>query len=171
MKIILLLNRIHIRKDFSSHVEQYTANRRILVKNVGLFDKLKGSKPLELTPKSALALSAISLIASDGVIDEAELMDLAKIMRGDRNAVNNALEILRTTPLKETMTMVANCLNEKQKITTLAILADLAMADGILASEEQKILQQFMEKFGISEPTLKPIIDVIALKNDFSVFS
>jgi uncharacterized tellurite resistance protein B-like protein len=67
--------------------------------------------------------------------------------------------------------MVANCLNEKQKITTLAILADLAMADGILAGEEQKILQQFMEKFGVSESSLKPIIEVIALKNDFSVFS
>jgi uncharacterized tellurite resistance protein B-like protein len=138
---------------------------------MGLFDKLKGSKPLELTPKSALALSAISLIAADGVIDEAELMELAKIVRGDRNAVNNALQVLRTTPLPDTITMVASCLNEKQRITTLAILADLAMADGILAEDEQKILQQFMEKFGIPEATLKPIIDVIALKNDFSVFS
>jgi uncharacterized tellurite resistance protein B-like protein len=138
---------------------------------MGLFDKLKGSKPVELTPKSALALSAISLIAADGVIDEAELMELAKIVRGDRNAVNNALQVLRTTPLPDTITMVASCLNEKQRITTLAILADLAMADGILAEDEQKILQQFMEKFGIPEATLKPIIDVIALKNDFSVFS
>jgi uncharacterized tellurite resistance protein B-like protein len=138
---------------------------------MGLFDKLKGSKTVELTPKSALALSAITLIAADGVIDEAELMDLAKIVRGDRNAVNSALEVLRTTQFPETITMVANCLNEKQKITTLAILADLAMSDGILASEEQKILQQFMEKFGVSEAAMKPIIDVIGLKNDFSVFS
>lgn len=138
---------------------------------MGLFDKLKGSKPVELTPKSALALSAISLIASDGVIEEAELIELEKIVRGDRNAVENALEVLRTTPLQETMTIIANRLNEKQKITTLAILADLAMADGTLASGEQKILQQFTEKFGVSEATLKPIIDVIALKNDLSVFS
>jgi uncharacterized tellurite resistance protein B-like protein len=138
---------------------------------MGLFDKLKGSKPVELTPKSALALSAISLIAADGVIDEAELMDLAKIVRGDRNAVNAALSVLRTTSLPDVMMLVANCLNEKQKITTLAILADLAMADGTLAGEEQKILQQFMEKFGVSEATLKPIIEVIGLKNDVSVFS
>jgi len=138
---------------------------------MGLFDKLKGSKPVELTPKSALALSAITLIAADGVIDEAELMDLAKIVRGDRNAVNTALSVLRTTPLPDSITLVANCLNDKQKITTLAILTDLAMADGALATEEQKILQQYMEKFGVSEATLKPIIDVIAVKNDFSVFS
>ncbi len=138
---------------------------------MGLFDKLKGSKPVELTPKSALALSAITLIAADGVIDEAELTDLAKIVRGDHNAVNIALSILRTTPLPESMNLVANCMNEKQRIATLAILTDLAMADGTLAGEEQKILQQFMEKFGVSESTLKPIVDVIALKNDFSVFS
>jgi hypothetical protein len=138
---------------------------------MGLFDKLKGSKPIELTPKTALALSAISLIAADGMIDEAELMDLAKIVRGDRNAINTALQVLRTTPPAEAMTLVANCLNEKQKLTTLAILADLAMADGILAREEQKILQQFMETFGISEAALKPVIEAIALKNDFSVFS
>jgi hypothetical protein len=45
------------------------------------------------------------------------------------------------------------------------------MADGILAGNEQKILQQYMEKFGISETAIKPVIDAIALKNDFSVFS
>jgi uncharacterized tellurite resistance protein B-like protein len=138
---------------------------------MGLFDKLKGSKPVELNPKSALALSAISLIAADGVIDEAELTDLAKIVRGDHTAVNAALSVLRSTTLPETIHLVANCLNEKQKIATLAILTDLAMSDGTLAREEQQILQQFMETFGVSESTLKPIIDVIALKNDFSVFS
>ena len=138
---------------------------------MGLFDKLKGSKPIELNPKSALALSAITLIASDGVIDEAELNDLAKIVRGDRNAVNTALQVLRSTSLADAMTMVTNRLNDKQKIATIAILADLAMSDGSLVGEEQKILQQYVEKFGISEAMLKPIIEAIALKNDFSVFS
>jgi uncharacterized tellurite resistance protein B-like protein len=56
-------------------------------------------------------------------------------------------------------------------MAAMAILLDLAMADGILAGNEQKILQQYMEKFGISEAAIKPVIDAIALKNDFSVFS
>ena len=50
---------------------------------MGIFDRLSG-KPAELNPKSALVLSAITIIAADGVIDEAELNDLAKIVRGDR---------------------------------------------------------------------------------------
>ena len=45
------------------------------------------------------------------------------------------------------------------------------MSDGVLAAQEQKILQMYMEKFGITEDALKPIVDTIAIKNDFSIFS
>jgi len=138
---------------------------------MGLFDKLKGSKAVELNPKSALVLSAITVIASDGVIDEAEMMDLAKIARGDRNAVDTAVKILQGITLPEAVDLVAKALNDQQRIATMAILTDLAMSDGVLAGNEQKILQLYMEKFGITETVLKPIIDAIAIKNDFSVFS
>ncbi|HNY88545.1 MAG TPA: tellurite resistance TerB family protein [Methanoregulaceae archaeon] len=138
---------------------------------MGIFDKLKGSKTIQLTPKSALVAAAISVIASDGVLDEAELRDLAKIARGDKSAVNDAVQVLEGNSIQETMDLVAKCLNEKQRMAAMAILLDLAMADGILAGNEQKILQQYMEKFGISETAIKPLIDTIALKNDFSVFS
>jgi len=138
---------------------------------MGLFDKLTGSKSVTLTPASALVAAAVTVIASDGVIDEQELFDLQKIVRGDRNTVETALKFIQGTPIPETVEKVAGVLNEKQRLTTMAILLDLAMADGILAGNEQKILQMYMEKFGISEQTLKPVIDAIALKNDFSVFS
>ena len=141
------------------------------VNRMGLFDKLKGSKAVELNPKSALVLSAITVIASDGVIDEAEMMDLAKIARGDRNAVDTAVKILQGITLPEAVDLVAKALNDQQRIATMAILTDLAMSDGILAGNEQKILQLYMEKFGITETALKPIVDAIAIKNDFSVFS
>ncbi|MDD1706167.1 MAG: TerB family tellurite resistance protein [Methanoregulaceae archaeon] len=138
---------------------------------MGIFDKLRGSKNIQLTPKSALITAAITVIASDGVLDEAELGDLAKIARGDKNAVNDAVQVLQGNSISECMELIANCLNEKQRMAAMAILLDLAMADGILAGNEQKILQQYMEKFGISETAIKPVIDAIALKNDFSVFS
>ncbi|HPX72448.1 MAG: Tellurite resistance protein TerB [Euryarchaeota archaeon ADurb.BinA087] len=138
---------------------------------MGIFDKLKGSKTIQLTPKSALVAAAISVIASDGVLDEAELGDLAKIARGDKSAVNDAVQVLENNSIQETMDLVAKCLNEKQRMAAMVILLDLSMADGILAGNEQKILQQYMEKFGISETAIKPLIDTIALKNDFSIFS
>jgi len=138
---------------------------------MGLFDKLKGSRTVELNPKSALVLSAITVIASDGVIDEAEMMDLAKIARGDRNAVNTAVRVLEGITIPEAVDLVAQTLNDQQRMAAMAILTDLAMSDGVLAGNEQKILQMYMEKFGITEDALKPIVDTIAIKNDFSIFS
>ena len=138
---------------------------------MGLFDKLKGSRTVELNPKSALVLSAITVIASDGVIDEAEMMDLAKIARGARNAVNTAVRVLEGITIPEAVDLVAQTLNDQQRMAAMAILTDLAMSDGVLAAQEQKILQMYMEKFGITEDALKPIVDTIAIKNDFSIFS
>jgi uncharacterized tellurite resistance protein B-like protein len=137
---------------------------------MGIFDKLTG-KTATLTPKSALVLSAITVIAADGVIDEAELNDLAKIVRGDKKSIEVAMEVMRANKFPGVIDLIAEKLDEKQKLATLAILCDLAMADGILAGEEKAVLQVYMDKFGIPEAKLQPIIDVIALKNDFSIFS
>jgi uncharacterized tellurite resistance protein B-like protein len=137
---------------------------------MGIFDKLTG-KTATLTPKSALVLSAITVIAADGVIDEAELNDLAKVVRGDRKSIDTAMEVLRANKFPGVIDLVAATLDEKQKIATLAILCDLAMADGVLAREEKAVLQMYMNKFAIPEARVQPIIDVIAIKNDFSIFS
>ena len=137
---------------------------------MGIFDKLTG-KPATLTPKSALVLSAITVIAADGVIDEAEINDLAKIVRGDKKSIDTAMQVLKANKFPGVIDMVAATLDEKQKLATLAILCDLAMADGVLAGEEKAILQMYMDKFGVPEVALKPIIEAIAIKNDFSIFS
>jgi uncharacterized tellurite resistance protein B-like protein len=138
---------------------------------MGIFDKLTGSRPATLTPKSALVLSAITIVAADGVLEEAEINDLAKIVRGDKNSINTAMEVLRVNRFPGVIDMVAGVLDEKQKLATLAILCDLAMADGVLAGEEKIVLQMYLDKFGIPEEALKPIIETIALKNDFSIFT
>ncbi|MFA6362094.1 tellurite resistance TerB family protein [Methanoregula sp.] len=137
---------------------------------MGIFDRLSG-KPVELTPKSALVLSAITIIAADGVIEDSELGDLAKIVRGDRKSIDVAMQVLKANKFPEVIDLVAQKLDEKQKIATLAILCDIAMADGVLAGEEKAVLQLYMDKFGIPEATMKPIIEAIAIKNDFSVFA
>lgn len=137
---------------------------------MGIFDKLTGSKP-ELTPKSALVASAITIIAADGVIEEQELFDLQKIVRGDKKSVDTAIKAIQGSQIPEIVDQIAAALNEKQRMTAMAILLDLAMSDGVLAGNEQKLLQLYMDKFGIREADMKPVIDAIALKNDFSVFS
>jgi uncharacterized tellurite resistance protein B-like protein len=137
---------------------------------MGIFDKLTG-KPATLTPKSALVLSAITVIAADGAIDEAELNDLAKIVRGDRKSIDTAMQVMKENPFPGVIDLVVKALDEKQKLATLAILCDIAMSDGVLAGEEKKILQMYMDKFGVSEAKLSPIVEAISIKNDFSIFA
>jgi uncharacterized tellurite resistance protein B-like protein len=140
------------------------------VKRMGLFDKLAGTRNIELNPKSALVLTALTVIAADGVIDEAEMLDLAKIVRGDQKSIDDAVRVLKTNSLEGSIDLVTKCLNEKQKLATLAIVIDIAMADGVLAENEQKLIQMYINRFGISEDLLKPIFDTVAIKNDFSIF-
>jgi uncharacterized tellurite resistance protein B-like protein len=137
---------------------------------MGIFDKLTG-KPATLTPKSALVLSAITVIAADGAIDEAELNDLAKIVRGDKKSIDTAMQVMKENPFPGVIDLVVKALDERQKLATLAILCDIAMSDGILAGEEKKILQMYMDKFGVSEAKLAPIIDALSIKNNFSIFA
>jgi len=137
---------------------------------MGIFDKLTG-KPATLTPKSALVLSAITVIAADGAIDEAELNDLAKIVRGDKKSIDTAMQVMKENPFPGVIDLVVKVLDEKQKLATLAILCDIAMSDGVLAGEEKKILQMYMDKFGVSEANLAPIIDALSIKNNFSIFA
>jgi uncharacterized tellurite resistance protein B-like protein len=137
---------------------------------LGIFDKLTG-KPATLTPKSALVVSAITVIAADGAIDEAELNDLAKIVRGDKKSIDTAMQVMKENPFPGVIDLVAKALDEKQKLATLAILCDIAMSDGVLAGEEKKILQMYMDKFGVPEAKLAPIVDAISIKNNFSIFS
>lgn len=65
---------------------------------------------------------------------------------------------------------VAEKVDEKQKSATRAILCNPAMADGVPAGEEKTILRVYMDKFGIPEAKLQPIIEADAIKNDFSLF-
>ena len=99
------------------------------------------------------------------------MLDLAKIVRGDKKSIDDAMAVLKVNSLEGSMDLVTKCLNEKQKIATLAIVIDVAMADGVLAENEQKLIQMYINKFGVPEDILKPIFETVAIKNDFSIFT
>lgn len=137
---------------------------------MGLFDKLLG-KEAKLTPKSAFVLSAMTLIAADGQIDEEEILSLRRLVKGDAESIKIAQKVWQANPnLKELLPLITNALDTKQRDVVIANLIDLAMADGTLAHAEKELLGLYMQAFQISEETVKPIIDVVALKNNTSVF-
>jgi uncharacterized tellurite resistance protein B-like protein len=137
---------------------------------MGLFDKLKGNQEVKLSPKAALALASMSIIAADGQIDEDEIAGLKRIVRGDEGAFNQAYKVFKNRPLLECVDIVNKAVNEKQKICLLANLVDLAMADGHLAGAEEKLLNSYISTFQIPDDVVKKTIDMVEVKNDFSVF-
>lgn len=137
---------------------------------MGLFDKLLG-KDAKLTPKSAFVLSAMTLIAADGQIDEEEILYLRRLAKGDTDSVKNAQKVWQANPsLKDLLPLIAAALDDKQKEVVIANLIDLAMADGFLAGAEKELLTLYLQAFNISDAKVKPIIDVIAIKNNTGIF-
>jgi uncharacterized tellurite resistance protein B-like protein len=137
---------------------------------MGIFDKLTGTKELELTPKGALALAAITIIGVDGVIEDDELNSLSRIVKGDNDSLDLAFKFYKDASIEECTALINSTLDQNQKIAAIAIMMDIAMADGILAVAEKELMEFYIGSFQISEDVVKSIIDVIALKNDFSIF-
>lgn len=137
---------------------------------MGIFDKLSGSKDVILTPKSALALAAMTIIGIDGAIEEEELSVLSRIVKGDRNAFEQAFKVFKDKSLEECVQLVSKSLDEKQKVAVIANLLDIAMADGVLAGAEKNLMMLYLNSFQISEDIINTIVEVIAIKNDFSIF-
>ena len=61
-------------------------------------------------------------------------------------------------------------MDEKQKVCVFANLLDVAMADGILAGAENDLLEIYVQSFQLPEEVIKDLVDVMAVKNDFSIF-
>jgi uncharacterized tellurite resistance protein B-like protein len=137
---------------------------------MGIFDKLTGTKDVEITPKSAVALAAMTIIGADGVIEEDELATLSRIVRGDQDSFNRAFKLYKDLTIEKSVSLISSILDQEQKMALIAILLDIAMVDGILAGSEKNLMELYIESFKISEDIVKEIVEVIALKNDFSIF-
>ncbi len=137
---------------------------------MGIFDKLAGTGEVQLTPKSALALAALTVIGADGVVEDEELEGLRRIVRGDEDAFSRAYKVYKAKSVGECVPLVSNVLDDRQKAAAIANLLDIAMADGVLAGAEEALLEAYLAQFDIAEDVVKTVIDVIAVKNNFSVF-
>lgn len=138
--------------------------------DMGNCDDTSGKRKTHLTPKSAMYLAALTVIASDGSVVNAETSDMGKIVRGDQENFTLACQTFANTPYDECVNLVAHSLTEQQQVALIAILLDLAMADGILATAEQKLISVYVSKFGISPKVFGDLCHYISMKNNLSLF-
>jgi uncharacterized tellurite resistance protein B-like protein len=137
---------------------------------MGLFDMFKGDTPA-MTPKLAFASGLIYMMAADGQIEEEEIGQLISVIGGDRNLLDTAIKYVRKNPVDTYFQQAAPLLSEPQKICILVNLCDSLLADGNAAPQEQALFGRFLAAFAVSEESFRPYFEVIAKKNDRSVFN
>ena len=139
---------------------------------MGLFDRLGGEREIALSPQAGLLLAAITMIGADGDIDDDEM---AIVRRLDGSASTAAWEAaVKTYKMKsvnECIELATQSMDTEQRKVAMANLVDIAMADGTLIGAEKRLLETFVDAFGIDEGIVSDIVKVIAVKNNKAVFA
>ena len=149
---------------------------------MGLFDMFKGDNE-EMTPHFAFATSLIYMIGADGKVENEEVGQLLAVLGGSESGgtigvgannqqlLDRAFRYYKKTPIDQFLAEVSSMLTDAQKMCVLTNILDSSLSDGDAAPEEQELFSKFLQAFDISEERFKPFFDVIALKNERSVFT
>ena len=139
---------------------------------MGLFDKLVSNNSAPLTPQAGLLLSAMTMSSVDGNIEDDER---AIVQRLDRSGSDVdwdlAVKTWKENNVQDCISLSCAAMNKEQRITAIANLIDIAMADGILHGNEKQLLEAFIEAFEVDITTVEKIIDVVSIKNNKSIFA
>lgn len=133
---------------------------------MGIFDRLAGNREITLDSKSAILLGCITMVAADGDVDDDELAIIRRIDgTGSTNAWNAAVAAWKRHSVGECADMVCRFVDVEHQNALLANLIDIAMADGVLAGAEKRLLESYVDKLQVSDDIVSAMVDVIGLKN------
>ena len=137
---------------------------------MGLFDAFK-SEPPKLSPRMALTLGLLYMMASDGEIEAEEIGQLQSVVGHDQDLINSAVKYLRSVKYEQFLTEAAALLNESQKLCLLINMADSLLSDGRAEQSEQQAFGKALTQFGMTEDGFKHYFETLAIKNNRSVFN
>lgn len=140
---------------------------------MSFFDRLRGGATGDLSPRAAMLLACITMVAADGHVDDDEMAIIHRIDDGQgAGAFDQAIRAWRQTGRAlDCIPMVAPRLNVAQRCFTLANLVDIAMADGFLEGAEKELLERYLEAFELDDAFVNAVAEVISVKNDRSPFT
>jgi uncharacterized tellurite resistance protein B-like protein len=136
---------------------------------MGLFDMFK-SEPLKLTPKLALAVSLVYMMAADGQMEEQEIGHLHSVVGSDDALIDTAVKYVRSVRLEQFLADAPTVLNSQQKLCLLINMADSLLSDGRAEQSEQQLFHRALTAFGMTEDSFRPYFETLAIKNNRSVF-
>lgn len=136
---------------------------------MGLFDVFK-TEPPKLTPRLALAVGLLFMMAADGEIEPEEIGQLQSVVGGDQELIHTAVKFMRSIRYDKFLVEANALLNPQQKLCVLINMADSLLSDGSAAAAEQQTFILALNAFGMTEESFKPYFETIALKNNRAIF-
>ncbi len=149
---------------------------------MGLFDMFSGDSE-KMTPHFAFATSLIYMIGADGTVAHEEVGQLLSVLGGEESGgsigvgannqqlLDRAFKYYQKTTIEKFFEEALPVLTDAQKMCILTNILDSSLADGSAAPQEQALFEKFLQAFNVPEERFKPFFEVIALKNDRSVFT
>lgn len=136
---------------------------------MGLFDVFK-SEPLKLTPRLALAVSLLYMMAADGGIEEEEIGQLQSVFGDDADLIDMAIKYVKNHSFEQYLIDAPLILSAEQKICLMINVCDSLLADGVAADSEQQMFHKMLNAMQISQEEFQPHLHTIALKNNRNIF-
>jgi uncharacterized tellurite resistance protein B-like protein len=139
---------------------------------MGLFDAFKSSAPA-MTSRHAYVASLVYMITVDGVVENEEISQLRGSLAQFSDAgdlLDWAIKYQKKNGSNHFLAEASPLLSDVQKMTILVNLADSLTSDGDADPSEQALFQSFLAAWNISEDRFRPFFEVIAMKNDRTVF-
>ncbi len=147
---------------------------------MGLLDKMRGSQGTNtqepLSAADTFAAIALAAVASDGYLSEEEAQSIPLILSRMKlyehysdDKMRRLFDRLLTKLQKEGVAALFNsaqeALSEELRETAFAVAADLVLADGVFAEEEQQFLNELQVALAIPTEMVEQIIAVMQIKN------
>ena len=136
-----------------------------------IFKKLSSNDAFDEPSIVGFFLAAASIVGVDGEIkdNEYELLELLAVNHPDE--LSRALALGKKIGFRESIVLATELLkNYDQRLSTIANLIDLAMADGSIDTEEKELIEFYGEEFELERRDIELLINSTMLKYDLSVF-
>ena len=118
-----------------------------------------------MTPHLALASALLYMLTSDGSIGAQEIGQLESVIGEFESLQKVALNYVRAVKMKAFLDEAAAVLTSEQTLYILTNVCDSMLADGEVASIEDKLFLSMLHAFGFNEASFARFYQVIEIKN------
>jgi tellurite resistance protein len=142
---------------------------------MGLFDGFRGPTEKKLSADEAIMTVVLGAIMADGEVDDDEVTRLKAMCvlspiyarntsERDRNIVQRALNQVSQDG-EQAMRRAAAALSPALRETAFAFACDMVLADGVLASSEERFVEQLAETLELAPALARAIVQVTLIRN------